>query len=90
MIKFSFHLITLNNKFTTDEEEIEYSFKSHGGRLLVLYMLITFFINNYNNISYSFWKNFGIGIIIAIVWDIVTAGLYLLKMNYIDSELPIT
>lgn len=87
MIRFSFNLITLKNEFESINGEKEsYEYKSHGGRILLFYMIIIFIFNTYNKINFVFWKHFGIGIILAIIWDIITAYLFTVKMKKIDKK----
>ena len=86
MIKFNigFHLLNFRNTLTFPNGETKiYEFKSHGGRIFLLWVIGAFVFSYYNNLDFSLWKNVLIGSGFAIVWDIFTAILYHLKIKLI-------
>lgn len=86
MIKFNigFHLLQFKNTLTfTNGKTKVYEYKSHGGRIVLLWLIGMFVFSYYNNLDFLLWKNILIGSGLAIAWDILTVILYHLKIKLI-------
>ena len=82
MFKIDFHLLTFKNTLTLQNGEIkEYSYKSYGGRIFLLWLIGMYIYSYYNNIDFLLWKNILLGTGFAIIYDIITVILYFLKIK---------
>lgn len=89
MISFNFHLLTFKNTLTLpDGEEVIYEFKSKGGRLFLIWIILRYILFAMDKIeTFKIFPNILIGLGIAVLWDIITAALYILKIKIITKKL---
>lgn len=87
-ISINFHLFNFKNTMTLPNgEEKVFIYQSHGGRLTILWLIVSYIISLINTTEFSFWSNFRIGFAIAIVWDIITIAIYFLRIKLYQKKL---
>ncbi|MEE0929920.1 MAG: hypothetical protein UIM53_02835 [Acutalibacteraceae bacterium] len=86
-IDISFHLFHL--KDTIGDEEYEY--KSKGGRILVLMLLLGFLARAWGYINLSTFVIIAAAFLGCVLWDLLTVGIYLINIkkkitNYLNDN----
>lgn len=76
-IDVSFHLFHL--KDTIGDKEYEY--KSKGGRILVLMLLLGFLARAWGYVNLSTFAIIAASFLGCVVWDLITVGIYLINIK---------
>ena len=74
---FSFHLINLRQEINGQE----YKFQSKGGRVLLLGLIVGFLCKYMKWFDINAWAIIGLSVGACIIWDLITMGLFMLKMS---------
>ena len=61
--------------------DTEYEYKSTGGRVFLVFLFLGMIAKMLGYLSLGTWPIIGIAIGSCVLWDLLTAGLYLLKVK---------
>lgn len=76
-ISINFHLFHMKDTIG----DTEYEYKSTGGRVFLVFLFLGMIAKMLGYYNAGTWPIIGIAIGSCVLWDLLTAGLYLLKVK---------
>lgn len=83
LIKLYFHLFVSNMNIEDDDGNVlqTFPYKTHGGRLMLLYLVGMFIFYKIKDFEFIWWKHILISMGIALLWDIITYGIFRFRVK---------
>jgi hypothetical protein len=78
LIKLYFHLFIEDNDGNVIQN---FPFKTHGGRLMLLYLVGMFIFYKIKDFEFIWWQHILISMGIALLWDVITYSIFRFRVK---------